>query len=66
MRKIHPAYVVIPDEDWVVADGGRCYRQSEVRQNFEKMVRCPDCSPKERWFNTKSAYEQHWLACHGV
>ena len=61
---MHSSYVESPTEAWVVADGGRCYKESEIRENFIEMVKCPGCRHKDRWFSGASAYQQHWKAVH--
>ena len=63
VRKVHMSYVENPTDSWVVADGGRCYKEAELRQKFVEMVRCPSCS-KERWFRNDAAYRQHWQVVH--
>ena len=64
MRKTHISYVECPDEDWVMAEGGRCYRESQLRSQFVEMVQCPVC-PVERWFSSEQNYRQHWHGAHG-
>ena len=64
VRKVHPSYLECPTEEWVVADGGRCYKLAELRSSFLENVRCPDCISKERWFGSKDAFRQHWNAVH--
>ena len=63
VRKVHQSYMEVPDEDWLKAYGGRCYRKSTLRHNFIEMVRCPDC-PCERWLPSQEAYRQHWNSVH--
>ena len=63
VRKVHQAYVEIPQDPWVIASGGRCYREADVRENFVEMVKCPLCC-KDRWFSSEGAYVQHWHAIH--
>ena len=63
LRRVHQSYLEVPTEGWLVANGGRCYKESEVRQNFVQNVKCPLCS-KERWFSSQSAYLQHWMTLH--
>ena len=57
------SYVETPCDSWVVADGGRCYKEAEDRENFVEMVMCPNCT-RERWFKNETAYRQHWKAVH--
>ena len=64
MRKVHQSYIECPTEAWVVAHGGRCYKELEVRNGFIEMVRCPDCKKGARWFNTEDSYRQHWNSVH--
>lgn len=63
VRKVHVSYVESPSESWVVADGGRCYKEAEDHENFCEMVRCPEC-PRKRWFISEQAYRQHGNAVH--
>ena len=64
VRKVHPTYLENPTEEWVVADGGRCYKEEEVRMGFVSMVKCPLCTVKARWFNSEASYQQHWETVH--
>ena len=66
VRKVHASYVETPTEEWVVADGGRCYKEEEVRLGFVTMVKCPLCTVKARWFPSEGAYQQHWGTIHQV
>ena len=59
-----PIIFGVPTDSWVVADGGRCYKEADVCDNFIEMVRCPDCTIRERWFNSEQAYCQHWNTVH--
>ena len=49
-----------PPVGWLVANGGRCYRATEVESNFKNMVLCPECAiwKKDLW-----AYEGCGLRC---
>ena len=58
---MHASYVEAPTEQWLVAHGGRCYKESDTRQGFIEMVKCPTC---ERWLKDEVAYQQHWNSCH--
>ena len=53
MRKIHISYVEVPTERWLGASGGRCYREASTRANFN-----------DRWFNSETAYRQHYRTGH--
>ena len=59
VRKVHPSCVECPTDDWVVADGGRCYRESEVRSNF---VEACLLKPTSSW---SSAAQQCFRAPRG-
>ena len=61
VRKVHISYIEIPKEEWVVADGGRCYKAKAVREHLQKQVQCPDC---KKWLRTEESYQQHWDSCH--
>ena len=63
VRKVHQMYVECPTEDWVVADGGRCYKRAERREKLEGNVECLRC---RKWFGSAWAYEQHWQTVHNV
>ena len=62
--KIHISYIEHATEEWLVALGGRCYKESELRKNFIQWVKCPTCIPKEKWFPSEYAYCQHWDTVH--
>ena len=66
VRKVHASYLETPTEEWVVADGGRFYKEEEVRLGFVSMVKCPLCTSKARWFGSETAYQQHWETIHQV
>ena len=66
VRKVHQVYLETPTEEWVVADGGRCYKEEEVRMAFVAMVKCPLCTVRARWFNSEDAYQQHWETVHNL
>ena len=36
VSKIHSSYVEAPTEEWVVALGGRCYKEKEVHEAMQK------------------------------
>ena len=64
-RTVHASYVECPADSWVVANGGgRCYRECEVRENFVESVKCPQCTKRDRWFGSETAYRQHWNSIH--
>ena len=51
---------------WLVAIGGRCYRESERRLAMEEMRQCPACPEHllSSWKKDNEAYEQHWREEH--
>ena len=65
VHRVHVSYIEPASESWLVASGGRCYKESLVREEFENSVRCPNCpNVRKAWFSTIGAYVQHWLAVH--
>ena len=64
VRKIHTSYVEVLARRWLCASGGRCHREAEVRSNFIEVVRCPECTLTDRWFNSEDSYRQHFRVCH--
>ena len=51
---------------WLAAQGGRCYREKEVREAFQKMRLCPACEADKwsSWKKNMDAYEAHYNAVH--
>ena len=66
VRRVHISYVECPGptDSWVVGDGGRCYRESEIRESFVEWVKCPQCTNRDRWFSSETAHRQHWYSIH--
>jgi len=65
VHKVHISYVELATESWLVANGGRCYKESAVREGFESSVRCPLCpNVRKAWFTSIGAYVQHWHSVH--
>ena len=60
---MHQAYIERATEEWIVADGGRCYKEAQMREYFIQQVKCPDCL-KDKWFVSDWAYRQHWHTVH--
>ena len=58
--RIHMSYVEQDTTGWLAANGGRCYRATEVESNFKNTVPCPECAiwKKDLW-----AYEGCGLRC---
>ena len=62
--RIHKSYLQAdPDNGFCRAQGGQCYKISDVRQNLQDSVKCPVTGCK-RVFRNKWAYEAHYQAVH--
>ena len=47
--------------EYIVAWGGRCYKEDKVFENQLAKLACPRC---DKVFNDQWSYESHYDACH--
>ena len=65
LRQVRMEYMV-PDteDDFVFADGGKCYSRRRIEVRLKNALRCPMCPWKRRTFDTWDAYNDHCWSSH--
>ena len=58
---MHRSYVERDTHGLLVEDGGRCYKEEDVRRELADSVQCKVCN---KWLGDRWAYEAHFNACH--